>query len=68
MKKFTIRATYEYEAEGIVAENEDEAYKIFLSDLNDHYVGMEEYECEEEGDVCEDCEEDVDDCECEEDE
>jgi hypothetical protein len=66
MKKFDIRATYEYVAEGIIAEDEDEAYKIFLANLNDYYSGTEELEIEEDGDVCEDCEDDIDDCECEE--
>ena len=65
MKKFDVRATYEYVAEGIIAENEDEAYKIFLANLNDHYSGTEELEIEEDGDVCEDCESDIDDCYCE---
>jgi hypothetical protein len=66
MKKFDVRATYEYVAEGIIAENEDEAYKIFLANLNDHYSGTEELEIEEDGDVCENCEEDIEDCDCEE--
>jgi len=65
MKKFDIRATYEYEAEGIIAENEDEAYKIFLANLNDYYSGTEELEIEEDGDVCENCEQDIDECDCE---
>jgi hypothetical protein len=65
MKKFDIRATYEYVAEGIIAKDEDEAYKIFLENLNDYYSGMEDYSCEEDGDVCEDCEQDIDDCDCE---
>ena len=66
LKRFNITATYEYEAEGIIAKDEDEAYKIFLANLNDYYTGMEDYSCEEVADVCEDCEEDVEDCECEE--
>jgi hypothetical protein len=66
LKRFNITATYEYEAEGILAKDEDEAYKIFLANLNDYYSGMEDYSCEEDGDVCEDCEDDTDDCECEE--
>jgi hypothetical protein len=66
MKKFDVRATYEYVAEGIIAENEDEAYKIFLANLNDHYSGTDELEIEEDGDVCEYCELDIDECECEE--
>lgn len=66
MQSFTIKATYEYEAEGILAKDEDEAYKIFLANLNDYYSGTEELEIEEDGDVCEDCEDDIDDCECEE--
>ena len=65
MKKFDIRATYEYQAEGIIAEDEDAAYKIFLSNLNDYYVGTDEYEVEEDGDVCEYCEQDIDECDCE---
>ena len=66
MQSFTIKATYEYEAEGILAKDEDEAYKIFLANLNDHYVGMEDYSCEADFEVCEDCECDIDECECEE--
>jgi hypothetical protein len=65
MQSFTIKATYEYEAEGILAKDEDEAYKIFLANLNDHYSGTEELEIEEDGDVCEDCEQDIDECDCE---
>jgi hypothetical protein len=65
MKRFNITATYEYEAEGILAKDEDEAYKIFLENLNDYYSGMGDYSCEEDGDVCEDCEQDIDDCDCE---
>ena len=64
MKKFDVRATYEYVAEGIIAKDEDEAYKIFLSNLNDHYSGTEELEIEEDGDVCEYCEQDIDECDC----
>ena len=66
MKRFTITATYSYEAEDIIAKDEDEAYSIFLKNLNDYYTGMEDYSCEEESEVCEDCELDTDDCECEE--
>ena len=65
LKRFNITATYEYEAEGIIAKDEDEAYKIFLANLNDYYSGTEELEIEEDGDVCEDCEQDIDDCDCE---
>ena len=66
LKKFDISATYSYEAEGIIAKDEDEAYKIFLANLNDYYTGMEDYSCEEMVDVCEDCEQELEDCECEE--
>ena len=66
MQSFTIKATYEYEAEGIIAENEDEAYKIFISQLDSYYVGPEDYSCEADFEVCEHCEVDVDECECEE--
>jgi len=66
MKKFDIRATYEYVAEGIIAEDEDAAYNIFLANLNDYYSGTEDLEIEEDGDVCEDCEQDIDECDCEE--
>lgn len=65
MKRFDIRATYEYVAEGIIAKDEDEAYTIFLANLNEYYTGMEDYSCEEEAEVCEDCELDTEDCECE---
>jgi hypothetical protein len=65
MKKFDIRATYEYVAEGIIAKDEDEAYNIFLANLNDYYSGTEDLEIDEDGDVCEYCEQDIDDCDCE---
>ena len=64
MKKFDVRATYEYVAEGIIAETEDEAYDIFLKNLNDYYHGTDELEIEEDGEVCEDCESDIDECDC----
>jgi hypothetical protein len=56
MPHFKITATYEYEGT-IQADNAREAEKIFLKDLNDHYVSTEEFECEL-VDVCEDCGED----------
>lgn len=65
MKKFRVMAQYEYEAEEIIAKDEDEAYTIFLNNLNDYYVSMEAYECEEIAEVCEHCEQDIDECECE---
>ena len=64
MAKFEIRATYEYWAEGIEADSQEEAERIFLQDLNDHYYGTESFEVTE-IEVCEDCGEDLDDCECE---
>lgn len=60
MKRYNIRAVYEYATDGIIAENEDEAYKIFIQDLNNYYVGLDELEVDEDGDVCPDCEDDVD--------
>ena len=55
MPKYEIRAMYEYWAEDIEAENEAEAEKIFLEELNSHYYGtysldIEEQEEEEEED------------------
>ena len=56
MSKYKITAVYEYEgvAEG---ENEREAEKNFLKDLNDHYATTESFEIEE---VCAECESDID--------
>ena len=45
-KTFRINAMYEYEAE-IVADNEQEAERIFLQDLNSHYVGTYSMEIDE---------------------
>ena len=45
MATYTIKATYEYEAE-VEANNEAEAEKLFLEDLNLHYVGTDSFEIE----------------------
>jgi hypothetical protein len=56
MAKYKITATYEYS--GVVeADNLTNAEKVFLDELNDHYVGTESYEVEE---VCDNCEADLD--------
>jgi hypothetical protein len=68
MQSFTIKATYEYEAEGIIAANEEEAYDIFIKNLDAYYVGPEDYSCEADFEVCEHCEVDINECECEDDE
>ena len=47
MAKYDIKAKYEYWAEGIEADNEAEAEKIFLADLNDHYYGTYSFDIEE---------------------
>ena len=49
-KLYSIRALYEYEAE-VEAGSKDEAYALFLNNLNAHYVGTDELDIEEqEGD------------------
>ena len=47
MAKFEIRAMYEYWAEGIEADTAEEAEKMFLDNLNDHYYGTESLSIEE---------------------
>jgi hypothetical protein len=65
MPKYTITATYEYATSSpIEAENEDKAYKIFLDDLNSYYQSTEDLDIEE-VEVCEECDEELDECECE---
>jgi len=52
MAKYRINAMYEYDAE-VEADSPEEAEKVFLEDLNSHYVGtysMEIDEVEEEED------------------
>lgn len=46
MAKFNIVATYEYAGE-IEADSAEEAEKIFLDELNDHYSSTESFEIEE---------------------
>lgn len=46
MAKYNIKAMYEYEGE-VEANSPEEAEKIFLDDLNDHYSSTYSYECEE---------------------
>ena len=53
MAQFHIKAQYEYEGT-VEAENAEEAEKVFWSELNDHYAGTYDYECEEIK-VCETC-------------
>lgn len=65
MKKFRIQANYEYSADEIIAATEEEAYDIFLANLDSYYVGLYDYSCEEEAEVCENCEVELEDCECE---
>jgi hypothetical protein len=43
-----VRALYEYEAQ-IEAGSKDEAYDVFLKNLNAHYVGTEELDIDKEG-------------------
>ena len=45
MAHYEIKAQYEYGAT-IEADSPEEAEKIFLADLNSHYQGTYEYECE----------------------
>lgn len=45
MATYRIKAQYEYEGD-IEAESPEEAEKLFLADLNDHYAGTYSYECE----------------------
>ena len=45
MATFSITATYEYAGE-IEADNEQEAEKLFLDELNSYYMGTESFEIE----------------------
>jgi len=47
MPKYEIRAMYEYWAEDIEAEDESEAEKIFLNNLNSYYYGTYSLDIEE---------------------
>ena len=40
MTKYTIRETVEYWAEGIEAESEEEAHRLYLQDLDNYYYGV----------------------------
>jgi len=44
MAKWEIRQTVEYWAEGIEAETEEEAFKIYLENQDMHYYGVESEE------------------------
>lgn len=46
MAKYRINAMYEYEAE-VEANSPEEAEKVFLGDLNSHYVGTYSMEIDE---------------------
>lgn len=46
MAKFQIDASYSYSAE-IEADTAEEAEQMFLDNLNQYYVGTEEFEIEE---------------------
>lgn len=52
MATFSITATYEYAGE-IEAENEEEAEKLFLDELNSYYMGTESFEIEKLGECVE---------------
>lgn len=58
MPKYEIRAMYEYWAEDIEAEDEGEAEKIFLNNLNSYYYGTYSLDIEEVEDDEEEEEED----------
>jgi hypothetical protein len=63
MPTYRIRALYEYEGE-VEADNPKDAEKMFLDDLNSHYVSTEEYECDE-VEMCEECDQPTDNgCVC----
>jgi hypothetical protein len=47
MPKFNIRQVVEYIAEGIEAENEDEARELYLKDQDMYYVAVESEDIEE---------------------
>lgn len=55
-KKWTVKQTVEYWAEGIEAESEDEARNLYLQNQDAYYQGVESEEIYEE----EDDEDDVD--------
>lgn len=46
MATYKITASYEYEAE-IEATSPEQAEKLFLEDLNSHYVGTDSFDIEE---------------------
>lgn len=62
MATYNIKAMYEYEGT-VEADSQEEAEKIFLDELNDHYQGTYSYECEE---VCAECDQAIEDCYCDE--
>jgi hypothetical protein len=62
MAHYKIKATYLYEGT-IEADSQEEAEKLFIDELNDHYVCPEKYDIEE-LDECEDCEQIFDNCSC----
>jgi len=65
MAHYKVKATYLYE--GMVeADSQDEAEKLFVDDLNSHYVCAESLDIEQ-IEQCEDCEKIFDDCSCDND-
>lgn len=64
MATYRIKAQYEYEGD-VEADSPEEAEKIFLNDLNDHYSSTYDYECIE---LCEGCGDDKEDCVCDDEE
>jgi len=48
MATWTIKQTVEYWAEGIEADTEEEAFKIYLDDQDSYYYGVVEESIEQE--------------------
>jgi hypothetical protein len=60
MATYKIKATYTYE--GVVsAPTPERAEQLFLSELNRHYSGTDEFECVA---VCAECEGEDGECDC----
>jgi len=60
----TYKLAGQYNYSGVVeADSETEAWKIFYKNLNSYYDSPEEEQADE---ICPDCEEYIEDCECEE--
>jgi hypothetical protein len=62
MAHYKIKATYLYEGT-VEADSQKEAEKVFIDELNDHFISTDSYKVEE-VEKCEDCEKVFDNCSC----